>query len=389
MNDVKNERYLTKMLKENWRREMMAVQLYEVSAAAERDARRREILLKLADVERRHARMWEEKLALLGEDVDALRAAMPRPDFDKRQRGASQVQLLEQIEAIESGNATWYQSQRNVIDDESIVRILDQIDADEADHDSVVAELAKQPSTGAKSRLSRLWREERWHRKDSGSWVGDAIYGVNDGLGAIFGIIAGVAGYTSSDNTVLVSGLFGALASTLSMGAGAWLATKSENELMENEMAQERQEIAHDPEHEVEELALLYELKGFSTEEARGIADRIASDSDLLLKTMAQEELGIHETSKGNPWRSALFGSLSTFVGAIIPLIPFFFLHGFTAMLVAAVVSILAHFAVGAAKSLITVRTWWASGLEMTAVGALVGVVSYGLGVLGSMLING
>ncbi|MCL6445475.1 MAG: VIT1/CCC1 transporter family protein, partial [Alicyclobacillus sp.] len=228
----------------------------------------------------------------------------------------------------------------------------------------------------------------RWHKSDSGGWIGDAIYGVNDGLGAIFGIISGVAGYTASSNTVLVSGAFGALASTLSMGAGAWLSTKSRNELMESEIEQERREIASDPAHELEELALLYELKGFSPEEAERIAQQIGKDPELLLKTMAQEELGIHESSAGNPWKSAIFGSLSTLVGGIIPLIPFFFMSGWPAMVVAAIVSILAHFVVGALKSTMTVRSWWASGLEMTAVGVIVGVVSYGLGWIGSLLLQ-
>lgn len=83
-------------------------------------------------------------------------------------------------------------------------------------------------------------------------WLGDAIYGVNDGLGAIFGIIAGVAGYTSSGHTVLVSGFFGAMASTFSMGAGAWLATKSENELMESGLEKAKQEIQQNREGETQ-----------------------------------------------------------------------------------------------------------------------------------------
>ncbi|MCL6517185.1 MAG: VIT1/CCC1 transporter family protein [Alicyclobacillus sp.] len=233
----------------------------------------------------------------------------------------------------------------------------------------------------AERRLNKLWKSER-HRQGTSGWVGDAIYGVNDGLGAIFGIIAGVAGYTADTRTILISGFFGALASTLSMGAGAWLATRSENELTETAIRQEREEIEQDPAHEVEELALLYQLKGFTPEESRRIADEIARDPDAMLKTMVLEEFGIHEANQGNPWKSALFGAASTFVGAVIPLIPFFFMSGLPAMLLAAIVSILAHFAVGAAKSLVTVRSWWASGLEMTFVGVLVGAVSYGLGEL-------
>ncbi|MCL6597784.1 MAG: VIT1/CCC1 transporter family protein [Alicyclobacillus macrosporangiidus] len=284
---------------------------------------------------------------------------------------------MARIEAIEQGNGAWYQSLRNVIDDEDILGIIDQIDRDEAQHGDLDTLLHTRQA--AERRLDKLWKSER-HRQGTSDWLGDAIYGVNDGLGAIFGIIAGVAGYTANTHTVLISGFFGALASTLSMGAGAWLATRSENEVMETAIRQEREEIEQDPEHEVEELALLYQLKGFTPEESQRIAEHIAQDPEAMLKTMVLEEFGIHEANQGNPWKSALFGAASTFVGGVIPLIPFFFMNGLKAMVTAAVVSILAHFAVGAAKSLITVRSWWASGLEMTLVGVIVGVVSYGLG---------
>jgi predicted membrane protein (TIGR00267 family) len=73
---------------------------------------------------------------------------------------------------------------------------------------------------------------------------------------------------------------------------------------------------------------------------------------------------------------------VSTFIGAIVPVIPFFFLRGTTAVLVAAVVSLIAHFLVGAAKSLFTLRTWWAAGLEMTAAGVIVGGATYVLGLV-------
>ena len=79
---------------------------------------------------------------------------------------------------------------------------------------------------------------------------------------------------------------------------------------------------------------------------------------------------------------SASSGALSTAVGAAIPIIPFFFMSGLDAVIAAAAVSLVAHFAIGAAKSLITVRSWWSSGLEMTIVGAVEGVVTYGIGIL-------
>jgi len=374
--------YIQKTLIENWRREIQATDLYEKSAAMERDDRRRQILLKLSDVERRHAQLWADKLGDLGVDVNTLET----PVFLVEHLRARD--LVTQIEAIETSNDTWYKSQRNVIDDADIATILDVIEADEAEHTSVSQMLLEPEPQTTDKQLNRLWASERWHKNQTGGWVGDAIYGVNDGLGAIFGIIAGVAGFTADSNTILISGFFGAVASTLSMGAGAWLATKSENELMESEIEQERREIEEDPQHEIEELALIYQLKGFDEAHAMEIAEKIATDKDEFLKTMAQEELGIHETNKGNPWQSALFGSVSTFVGAIIPLIPFFFMKGFSAIATAAIISLVAHFVVGAAKSKITVRGWFVSGLEMTLVGVLVGVVSYGLGDLGQILLK-
>jgi vacuolar iron transporter family protein len=381
--DGKNLDYLKKTLVESWRREMQAARMYELSALRERDERKKDILQKLAEVEFKHARTWVAKLEELEYPVDSL--VEPRVELPQNMNTA---ELMKQIDDVEHGNMTWYSSLRNVLDDESIQKIIDGIDADEAAHqdmDELLAASETETSGGVEKRLSRLWKSER-HTHSSSDWVGDAIYGVNDGLGAIFGIISGVAGFTADTRTILIGGIFGALASTLSMGAGAWLATKSENEVMQTTLSQERQEIQQDPAHEVEELGLLYQLKGFSAEESSRIADQIAADEDQFLKTMVQEEFGFHEASLGSPWRSAIFGSLSTLVGGFIPLIPFLFMHGFPALIAAGIISILAHFAVGAAKSLITTRGWFTSGLEMTAVGIIVGVASYLLGWVGSIV---
>jgi VIT1/CCC1 family predicted Fe2+/Mn2+ transporter len=225
-------------------------------------------------------------------------------------------------------------------------------------------------------------KRERWH-VHGGSWIADSIYGVNDGLGAVFGIVSGVAGATDNQqHYVLISGLAGMIASALSMGAGAYLAVKSQREVYEAEISRERQEVEENPEEEVEEMTLFYQLQGFGPEEARRAAERLGEKPDQMIKAMAQSELGLSEQNFPNPWRSSLSAFLSTAVGAFIPIIPFFFLSGLTAVLVAFGISIVAHFIVGAAKSLLTTRSWWTSGLEMTGVGVLEAGVTYGLGLL-------
>jgi VIT1/CCC1 family predicted Fe2+/Mn2+ transporter len=112
------------------------------------------------------------------------------------------------------------------------------------------------------------------------------------------------------------------------------------------------------------------------------MVNHIADNPDQLLRALASERLGSSEEALSNPLVSASSGALSTAIGASIPVIPFFFMHGLEAVIAAAIISLAAHFAVGAAKSLITVRSWWSSGVEMTLVGAAEGAVTYGIGIL-------
>ena len=128
-------------------------------------------------------------------------------------------------------------------------------------------------------------------------------------------------------------------------------------------------------------LSLTYQVRGLSAEDADHFVGHIAEKKGQLVDALARERLHVSEEGLSKPWVSATTGALSTAVGALVPVIPFFFLAGVPAIVTAAVVSLLAHFAVGAAKSLITIRSWWSSGLEMTLVGLIEGVVTYVVGI--------
>src|SRR5437762_9366651 len=129
------------------------------------------------------------------------------------------------------------------------------------------------------------------------------------------------------------------------------------------------------------EMELFYQLKGFEAAEARAMAERLQKHPKQFLRTLVHEELGLNEETFPNPLRSTISASLSTAVGGFIPIIPFFFTVGMPAVVSSFIISTIAHFAVGASKALVTTRPWWASGLEMTAVGVLEAGVTYGLGV--------
>src|SRR5258706_1096929 len=110
------------------------------------------------------------------------------------------------------------------------------------------------------------------------------------------------------------------------------------------------------------------------------MAERLQKEPQQFLRTLVHEELGLNEATFPNPWRSTLSASVSTAIGGFIPIIPFFFTVGMPAVIASFIISTIAHFAVGASKALVTMRPWWATGLEMTFVGILEAAVTYGLG---------
>jgi VIT1/CCC1 family predicted Fe2+/Mn2+ transporter len=165
------------------------------------------------------------------------------------------------------------------------------------------------------------------------------------------------------------------------MGSGAYLAAKSEAEIYEAELVREREAIRTNNLEARELLSLYYQVKGLPQDDSDRVVEHIAKDPEQMLRALAAERLNSTEEALSNPITSAFSGALSTAVGAFVPIIPFFFLSGYPAVIASAVISLAAHFAVGAAKSLITVRSWWSSGFEMTAVGAIEGVVTYAIGI--------
>jgi VIT1/CCC1 family predicted Fe2+/Mn2+ transporter len=163
------------------------------------------------------------------------------------------------------------------------------------------------------------------------------------------------------------------------MATGAFLAERSAAEVTAANVERERQEIVEHPEEEKEELSLFYQLKGIDPQTADELAERLAQEPDAMLRALSVEEFGAAE-HRGNPGQAALAAGISTGVGAIIPVIPFMFATGTSAIILAAIVSLVAHFLVGAAKSLVTLRSWWAAGLEMTLAGVIVGGATYAVG---------
>lgn len=376
-------------LDSNWQAEMEGFHTYTALSQGESDPHRRNALRGLATAEKHHADLWAGRIKDLGG---------PEPRYTGEEAGqaaslATRVGgselALRRLEIDEGRDIAKYGKQMKALGDQPSMAILEEVIADEREHYLTLGNLIRArgplpslPVEQAQAALDDLVAARDKGRTQAASWVGDAIYGVNDGLGSIFGIVSGVSGATlGNSHFVLIAGLAGMVASALSMGSGAYLAAKSEREIYEAEFAREK-EAVEDNEGEARELlSLSYQIRGLPEADAMRFVEHLAKDKNQLIQALARERLHTTEEGLSKPIVSAVSGALSTALGAFIPIIPFFFMTGIPAVIVAAIVSLIAHFAVGAAKSLITIRSWWASGFEMTWIGALEGVVTYIIGI--------
>ena len=390
LSGARNKKILA-ALEGNWQTEMEGYHTYNTLADRDSDPVRAQVLRHLAQAEIEHATLWGGRIKDLG-GPEPVYSGGPGGQADSLANRVGGMRMaLRRLEIEESRDIARYGEQLKALGDEGSVAILEHVIQDEKDHYRELGSLLRGHYTApagthkidAKAVLEEMLAKRNQGRRQPGAWIGDAIYGVNDGLGAIFGIVSGVSGATAGNpKYVLLAGLSGMIASALSMGSGAYLAAKSEREIYHAEIAREREAIQMNGPEARELLSLYYQVKGLPEEDAIHMVNHIASDPEQLLRALSAERLGSSEEALSNPLVSASSGALSTAVGAIIPVSPFFFMQGIPAVIAAAVVSLAAHFAVGAAKSLITVRSWWSSGLEMTVVGALEGAVTYGIGVL-------
>ena len=190
-------------LREMWRREVEAAGTYRILADRESDKRRRDILIRLAECEDRHAASWSGRiLKMTGEAPDPSTVRSSLRWIEKFKDQSVVLHRLEQEESrVEEDYARLIGRLHDPVDREIAEKAMDE----ERDHATTLRMLAG-PAPAPRFVLDSILKRERWHVRGTG-WIGDAIYGVNDGLGAVFGIVSGMAGYTGGSEVVLAAGL--------------------------------------------------------------------------------------------------------------------------------------------------------------------------------------
>ncbi len=338
--------------------------MYTALAEAERDPERAQIFRDLVEIEMRHAAKWAAMLGLDPASLDPGRRGL-KPRLLKL--GASVFgtnRVLPVLLRLEADEIDAYAGDPEAAD------ILDE----ELDHTAKLAAMA-----GVSMQDITLGRE-RAHRVGLGNNLRAGVMGMNDGLVSNLSLVMGVSGGVGDADIVLLAGSAGLLAGAFSMAAGEYVSVRSQRDLYEYQIRQERVEIEENPEEEEEELRLIYRAKGLSDRDARRMAASVMSDPEVALDTMAKEELGLDPGQLGSPVGAAISSFLAFTAGAIVPLISYILQLGEIAFVLSAVLSGVALFAVGALLGAMTGRHPLWGAARMLLAGGLAAGITYGIG---------
>ena len=344
--------------------------LYERLAQIEQDPSLSEIFRRLAATEDKHATLWANRLREAGARTEIkvdlrtqILAWMAKrfgpgsvvPSLAKREIAAG-TEYDDQPEAIAAG-----------------------LPEDERSHARLFRHMLGTTDNGLHGGAVALL--EGRHRAVGGNALRAGVLGSNDGLVSNLSLVMGVAGASLSPNAILITGLAGMLAGSLSMALGEWISVQSSRELYQNQISVEEQEIAEAPEEEKEELALIYQAKGMTPDNARALAAQIMSNKSTALDTLSREELGIDPKELGGSAGIAAATSFALFgAGAIIPVLPYFVTEGPAAVAWSVGLSALSLFALGAAITLMTGRNAFVSGMRQVVFGLVAAAITYGIG---------
>jgi VIT1/CCC1 family predicted Fe2+/Mn2+ transporter len=355
----------------NLQGEVDGAAVYLALAESEKDPKLAEVFRRLAAVEQAHGAFWQNRIGTTRRPAPSMRARVLA--WLARRFGPGFV--IPTLAAAEVRDSAGYDNQPEA-------RAAG-LPLDERSHARLMAAIAG-PSGVPGPTLALV---EGRHR-GGGNSLRAAVLGANDGLVSNLSLVMGVAGAVQAEQTLLLTGLAGLLAGACSMAMGEWLSVTSSRELYAKQIATEAEELRQVPDEEKEELVLIYQAKGIDEAQARALSDRLLSDKNTALDTLAREELGIDpDELGGSAWQAAGWSFVLFSAGAIVPVAPFFVLTGTVALAASAGASGLALMLVGAGTSLFTGRSAIFSALRQLAIGLAAAAVTYVAGaVVGASL---
>lgn len=353
----------------NLQGEVDGAAIYSALAESEADPKLAAVFRRLAAVEEAHGDFWRKRIEANGAQFRPSPSARARIlAWLARRFGPAFV--LPTLAANETRDSAAYDNQPEARGAG--------LPADERSHALLMRAAA---GKGGLSGPTLALLEGR-HR-GGGNTLRAAVLGANDGLVSNMSLVMGVAGAAAAQQTLLLTGLAGLVAGACSMAMGEWLSVTSSRELYQSQIATEAEELREVPDEEREELILIYQAKGIDEPQARALADKLLSNEDTALDTLAREELGIDpDQLGGSAWTAAIWSFLLFSAGAIVPVAPFLFLSGRTALIASLAASGFALALIGAGTSLFTGRSALFSAVRQLLIGLAAAGVTYGAGAI-------
>ena len=343
--------------------ELEAVQLYRDLSGVEKNEERAGLFRRLAQAEMRHVRIWSRKLGLEDQSPDNYRRTLRVIVLRTVARVLGTRAVMPMILKSEAADASTYR------EDPEATNIVQE----EIEHFNVLGRLAGRPDH------TQILSLERRHYSGTVN-VRAGVLGFNDGLLSNLSLVMGVAGATSDPNFIVIAGISGLLAGAFSMAAGEYVSVRAQRDVYEREIEVERAELEEMPKEEMQELAFIYQRKGFTRQEARAVAERIISNPEVALATLAREELGLDPSQLGYPWMAAISSFLAFGLGAVIPLLPNLFTEGLLALMLTIAASGVATVGIGVLLGIITGKNPLWGGGRMLLAGTIAAGVTYGIG---------
>ncbi len=359
-----------KLLIDNWRAEMDAVALYRSLAAREREPERAGILTDMGKTEERHAAVMAKRLEEMGVPLPKYRLGLRTRLIIALARIFGPKSVLPVIESME---ATGVNAYRQPEQDPAVQALA----ADERSHYRALGQMSR---GGLATTTVQIAEHETWHRSGGSGTLRASIFGVSDGLLSNLSLLMGFAGAQADSKFIVLAGISGLLAGASSMAAGEYVSMRAQRELLERQISLEETELLLAPEEERAELALIYRAKGVPADEAEQLADRILENKETALETLVREELGLDPSQLGSPWGAASSSFFAFALGAVVPVIPYFFGAGWLHLVISAALSAVALFAVGVGVSLFTGRNAIYTGARQLLLGAAAAGITFGIG---------
>lgn len=217
------------------------------------------------------------------------------------------------------------------------------------------------------------------HSASAGTgWLRAAVFGAMDGLVSNVGLIAGIAAAGATPGIVALTGISGLIAGAISMALGEYTSVRTQNEQLAVEVRTERDALKRNPEGEQAELAVMFESLGMQPQTAKDAASQVHTDNELALKVHLAHELGLTPDEQPSPWVAASSSFMAFSIGAIIPVLPYFF--GLSTLFWALVFGGVGLLLAGYIAAKFTDRNPFSGAIRQLVFGGIAVVVTFGIG---------